>query len=97
MGIIVLAYLAVEILMSLVAFCLYGKDKKMAGNGTEVRIKEKTLLGLAAFGGAPGAFVGRIVFHHKTNKIYFSFVIYASLLLQVAAAIGIILVTGGII
>lgn len=71
-------------LFSLVAFMMYGKDKKMSKNGTEVRIKEKTLLSLAAFGGSIGAFLGRLVFRHKTDKGYFSFVIYWSLLVQLA-------------
>jgi len=81
--ILALAYIGFIVLMSLIAFFTYIKDKKMAEkNGNEVRIKEKTLLGMAAFGGALGAFFGRIVAHHKTNKGYFSFTIYVSLLLQ---------------
>ena len=43
---IFIAYLGVLILMSLIAFFLFGKDKKMAQNGGGAnRIKEKILLG----------------------------------------------------
>lgn len=77
-------YASYLVIFSLITFFVFGKDKKMAvkGNGP-VRIKEKTLLGLVCFGGAIGGFLGRIIFHHKTNKIYFSISIYFSLLLQV--------------
>ena len=76
-------YMGFIALMSLVTFFTFIKDKKMAEkNGNEVRIKEKTLLGMTAFGGSIGAFIGRLVAHHKTNTGYFSFTIYVSLLLQ---------------
>lgn len=88
--IILLAYCAYLVLMSLFTFFLYGKDKKMAEkNHSEVRIKEKTLLWCVCFGGSVGGFLGRILFHHKTNKLYFSFTIYLSLLLQ-AAVLGLL-------
>ena len=83
--IIFIVYAGLLVLNSFIAFCLFGKDKKMAQkNGNEVRIKEKTLLGITAFLGAIGAFIGRLVFHHKTEKSYFSITIIFSLLLQVA-------------
>ncbi|MCR5462845.1 MAG: DUF1294 domain-containing protein [bacterium] len=82
---IFIAYLGVLILMSLIAFFLFGKDKKMAQNGGGAnRIKEKILLGFCALGGAIGGSLGRIVFHHKTDKSYFSFTIYLGMLLQIA-------------
>lgn len=83
--IVLLAYIAFIVIMSIVAFFLYGKDKKMAqNNGNAVRIKEKTLLFVVCFGGAVGGFLGRIIFHHKTDKKYFSFTIYLSILLEAA-------------
>lgn len=83
--IILIIYVAYLALMSLVSFSLFLKDKKMATkNHSEVRIKEKTLLATTVFGGAVGAFFGRIVAHHKTNKSYFSFTILLSLLFQIA-------------
>lgn len=85
--IIFLIYLGVLVLISLITFAVFGKDKKMAQNGGgPVRIKEKTLLGLCAYGGAIGGFLGRIVFHHKTNKGYFSFTIYVGIICQLLAA-----------
>jgi uncharacterized membrane protein YsdA (DUF1294 family) len=69
--------------MSLVSFFLFGSDKKKAQKGAD-RIKEKTLLMSAVYGGAIGAFIGRIIFHHKTDKKYFSVTIILSLLLQLA-------------
>ena len=83
---IFLIYLGVLVLMSLCTFFLFGKDKKMAVNGGGAkRIKEKILLGFCALGGAIGGFIGRLVFHHKTDKSYFSLTIYLGILLQVAS------------
>lgn len=85
-----LVYIGWLVLVSLVTFALFLKDKKMAQkNGNEVRIKEKTLLSCCAWGGAIGGFLGRIVAHHKTEKSYFSFTIYLGLLVQ-AAALGVL-------
>ena len=90
--ILLIGYAAYLFLMSLITMSMFIKDKKMAvNNGNEVRVKEKTLLGLVCFGGAIGGFLGRIIAHHKTNKGYFSFTIYISLLLQLAV-LGLIVV-----
>ncbi|MCR5307651.1 MAG: DUF1294 domain-containing protein [bacterium] len=87
---ILLIYCGVLVFMSLITFFLFGKDKKMAQNGGgPKRIKEKILLGFCALGGAIGGFLGRIVFHHKTDKSYFSFTIYLGILVE-AAALGFI-------
>lgn len=82
--ILLAVYVAYLVIFSFIAFIMYGKDKKMAQKNTEVRVKEKTLLFLTIFGGGIGAFLGRLAFRHKTNKLYFSFTIYLSLLLQLA-------------
>lgn len=84
--IIFLAYVGSIVLMSIITIIAYINDKKKAESGAK-RTKEKTLLGLAVFNGALGALIGRIIAHHKTNKIYFSMVIYFSLLLQIAASV----------
>ena len=70
--------------MSFVAIVLYKKDKNIAvkGNG-QMRIKEKTLLSVAVFNGAFGAFIGRKIAHHKTDKAYFSITIYLSMICQI--------------
>ena len=83
--IIFIAYIGILVFMSLISLLLFKKDKKMAQrNGGPKRIKEKTLLGSIALGGAIGGFLGRILFHHKTDKKYFSLTIYFSLLVEIA-------------
>jgi uncharacterized membrane protein YsdA (DUF1294 family) len=74
------------IFISLITFVIFGIDKSKAKNNKE-RIKEKTLLFYTAFGGALGAFIGRILFRHKTDKIYFSMTIYFSLLLEIVMVV----------
>ena len=58
------------IIVNLLAFILYGVDKKRAIN-REWRISEKTLLGIAVVGGSIGAIFGMYAFHHKTRHWYF--------------------------
>ena len=83
---IFLIYLGVLVLMSLITFLLFGKDKKMSqSGGGPKRIKEKILLGACALGGAIGGSLGRITFRHKTEKKYFSFTIYVGMLVQILA------------
>lgn len=81
--IILIAYAGLVVIMSLVALMAYFRDKKLAVKQKE-RTKEKTLLFYAVFFGALGALLGRILAHHKTDKVYFSIVIYFSLLTQAA-------------
>ncbi|MCR5705494.1 MAG: DUF1294 domain-containing protein [Acholeplasmatales bacterium] len=91
-NIIVVAYIAWLALASLCAFYLYCKDKKMAQkNSGPNRIKEKTLLSIACMGGAIGSLLGRVVAHHKTDKVYFSFIINISLIVQIAGFIVLLL------
>lgn len=75
-------YLSLMVIMSIISFTLYGVDKKKAIKGKE-RIKEKTLLFYTIFNGAIGAFFARFVFRHKTEKKYFSLIIFAGLFIQV--------------
>ncbi|MCR4898609.1 MAG: DUF1294 domain-containing protein [Acholeplasmatales bacterium] len=82
--VLLLIYIGYILLLSVLTFFCYGKDKSLAKKSNGKRMKEKTLLGLTAFGGAIGAFFGRIIFRHKTDKIYFSFTIYMSLLFEIA-------------
>lgn len=77
---------ALMVLMSFLSLCLFIADKKKAEKGA-MRIREKTLLYSAALEGAVGAFFGRILAHHKTNKGYFTFVILTSLVLQVGVLV----------
>lgn len=59
------------VVVNLVSFAVFGADKGKAKRNAW-RIPEKTLLGLAALGGGPGAWIGMYVFHHKTRKLKFS-------------------------
>ena len=86
--ILFIIYLALLVIMSLATFAVFGKDKKIAAqNSGKMRIKEKTLLALTVFNGAFGAFIGRKVHHHKTDKVYFSITIYLSMLCQLLVCV----------
>ncbi len=76
-------YAAWVVLLSLWDFILYGADKKRAAKG-EFRIRERTLLFLAVFGGGIGAAAGSLTFRHKTKKWYFTLVNLVSVLYQTA-------------
>jgi uncharacterized membrane protein YsdA (DUF1294 family) len=53
--------------INLTAFALFGIDKRRSVNG-QWRVREKTLLQIAFFGGWAGAYAGRSYFRHKTRK-----------------------------
>lgn len=55
------------LIINIFTFLLYGADKYKARRG-EWRIKEAVLLGLAAIGGSPAAWIAMYMFHHKTKK-----------------------------
>ena len=59
------------IFINAVAFLMYGADKFFAKKDMW-RISEKALLGVAAIGGAFGAFAGMEVFRHKTKHAKFT-------------------------
>lgn len=63
-------YIAVNIL----AFAMYGADKYFAKKDMW-RISEKALLGIAAIGGAFGAFLGMETFRHKTKHKKFTLLV----------------------
>ncbi|MFC3440095.1 DUF1294 domain-containing protein [Sphingobium rhizovicinum] len=65
---------------NIIAFTLFGLDKRRARMGLR-RLSERSLLLWALAGGTPGAFLGRHVFRHKTRKQPFS-----TLLWLIAAA-----------
>ena len=53
--------------VNIAAFLLYGMDKHKAA-AHKWRIPETMLLGISACGGGIGAFLGMLVWHHKTRK-----------------------------
>lgn len=62
-----LPFLVFFVLMNLITFLLFRKDKKRAEKHA-FRIPEKDLIGFSAVFGAMGGLLGMIVFHHKTRK-----------------------------
>ena len=75
---ILLTFLAMNIL----AFAMFGWDKRQARRGGW-RVRESTLLLVAFLGGTPGAFAGRALFRHKTRKQPFVAALYVVVGMQV--------------
>lgn len=75
-------YLGFVGLTSFITFLLYGFDKRRAVRGGR-RIPEKTLHLYALLGGWPGAFLGQRVFRHKTSKLPFLIVFWATVVVHV--------------
>lgn len=69
------------VVINIVAFAIYGLDKKRAIHD-EWRIPEATLLTLAAVGGSVGALFGMQTFRHKTRKPKFAYGVPAMLLVH---------------
>lgn len=79
-------YLIFLAVMSVIAFILYGIDKRKAIKHAW-RIKEAVLLSVGFFGGAVGALLGMKVFHHKTKHWYFFVINIMGLLVQIAVLV----------
>jgi uncharacterized membrane protein YsdA (DUF1294 family) len=76
--------LAVYAGMSLVAFVMYGWDKKAAERGRR-RTPEITLHLVSVAGGWPGALLAQRVFRHKTRKQPFRAVFWGTVAVNCAA------------
>ena len=76
-------------ILSLLAFILYGADKRRARQGLW-RISEKTLLLTSFLGGALGGLAAMQLFRHKTRHWYF----YAVNFLGLAWQIGLVVYLG---
>ena len=72
----------VFVLWNIIAFALYGIDKRKAKKN-KWRISEAALLAAALFMGGVGSFFGMVIFRHKTKHLKFR------LLVPVAAVINI--------
>ena len=83
---LVIAAAAYLVVVNLVAFTVYGADKRRAKKDRR-RVPEKTLFLLALIGGSVGAWAGMYTFRHKTRHWYFVWGIPAILLAQVALAV----------
>lgn len=86
----ILIYLAV---LNGIAFALYGIDKRKAIRH-RYRISESMLIWAAVLGGSAGAFLGMMVFHHKTKKRKFRYGI--PVIMAVQAALGVYISWKGI-
>ena len=60
----------------------YGFDKSAAQGGRQ-RVPEAALHLLAAAGGTPGAFIGQLLFRHKTRDRQFQWVFWSIAVMQV--------------
>ncbi len=70
------------LIMNLVGIVMMKLDKSKAEKKAW-RIPEKTLLGIAAIGGAVGIWTGMYVFRHKTKTWYFVMGVPISLALNI--------------
>jgi len=59
-----------------------GVDKLSVIRG-ESRIPEKWFFTISLAGGSFGVFLGMIIFHHKTKKTYFGFIVTLMLIVYV--------------
>ena len=74
------------VLVNLIAFAVYGADKRRAKKDKR-RVPEKTLFLLAIIGGSAGAFAGMRIFRHKTRHWYFVWGIPVIMAVQIALAV----------
>lgn len=72
---------AIYPVMSVIAFALYGHDKKQARTQGQ-RTPEKRLHAAELLGGWPGALVAQQVFRHKTRKLSYQAVFWLVILLH---------------
>ena len=85
--IIILSYLVV---INLMAFVLYGIDKKRAIRN-EHRIRESILLWIARLGGAIGSWLGIKIFRHKTKHTKFRVIVPLWMIIWVTAIVFVII------
>jgi uncharacterized membrane protein YsdA (DUF1294 family) len=71
------------LIINVLAFVCYGLDKFKAKRNAP-RVSERTLLLLALVGGGVGAWLGMLVWRHKTKHAKFRFGVPILLLLQAA-------------
>ena len=71
-------------LMNIAGFLTMGIDKSSAKRH-ELRISEKTLLIIAALGGAAGSWIGMELFRHKTKHAKFTVLVPLFLAIQLIA------------
>ncbi|MDO4753820.1 MAG: DUF1294 domain-containing protein [Bacillota bacterium] len=55
------------VIINIAAFTAFAVDKRRAVKAGR-RLRNRTLLGLAFFGGSAGAYIGMYLFRHKTKR-----------------------------
>jgi len=78
--------LLICLVVSVVTFVVYARDKSAAQRGAR-RTPEFVLHLLGAFGGWPGAFVAQRVVHHKTRKLGFQILFWMTFVLEACAVL----------
>jgi uncharacterized membrane protein YsdA (DUF1294 family) len=79
---VMLAWIGINV----IAFLAFGWDKRQSERDGS-RIAERTLIGLALFGGALGALIGQQVFRHKTRKQPFRTLLWLAAAINLLAAV----------
>lgn len=75
--------------INVIALLAFGWDKRQSIRDGS-RIAERTLLGLALFGGALGALIGRQLFRHKTRKQPFRTLLWLAAAINILAVVVVI-------
>ena len=70
--IVIIAYAAYLLLMSIITFFMYAADKNKAKKG-KWRVPEKVLLLMSFFGGAFGGYTAMLALRHKTKGEHWYF------------------------
>lgn len=83
---IILYIIIYLVIINVITFAVYALDKWKAKNA-KWRIRESTLLGLAAIGGSIGALLAMKVWHHKTLHNQFRYGVPLILVAQIAIGI----------
>lgn len=81
--IIIISYI---LIINLIAFILYGIDKKRAIR-SKYRIRENVLLWMARLGGGIGSWLGIKTFHHKTKHTKFRILVPLWTMIWIAAIV----------
>ncbi|MEM1548001.1 MAG: DUF1294 domain-containing protein [Thermoproteota archaeon] len=68
------------LLVNIVGFILMSVDKASAIR-SKSRIPEELFFKISLIGGPFGVFLGMLIFHHKTRKTYFWFIVTLTLIL----------------
>jgi uncharacterized membrane protein YsdA (DUF1294 family) len=68
------------LLVNIASFILMGVDKASAIRN-ESRIPEEWFFTISMAGGPFGVFLGMMIFHHKTRKTYFGFIVALTLII----------------